>query len=195
MVDLRRILIIFVISVLFSAFIITGIEAVYPAPKYETYCRQTYPVPAAAFQKDPSILTCQDTSPTPQTFQQCTDKKGYIDYKGYDNNGCAKEPYCNTCQTDFNKVNEHYNALYFVIAALAGLVAIALGVLLPSGKNSLHEWMGTGFMLGGLFILFFGTIRTFGDLQRYVRPLIILAELLIIIWLSYKKLGNTKNKR
>lgn len=194
MVDLRKILIIFVISILFSAFVITGIEAVYPAPDYEDYCSNIYGPRPVAFEKpiQETPAPCPDVNPTPQAFQQCNTQKGYIDYKSYDSNGCPKEPFCNTCQNDFNLANEKYSVYYFIIAAIAGLIAIGLGVLLPSTKNPLHEWIGTGFMLGGLFVLFFGTIRTFGDLHRYVRPLIILIELLIIIWLSYKKLGNHK---
>ncbi len=189
MVDLRRILIIFVIAVLFSVFVVTTIEAVYPSPKYEDFCHNNYPVKPVT---TPIDLKCADTSPNQAFFQTCSDQKGFVDYKSYDSNGCAKEPFCNTCNNDLQKANEKYNSIYFLISAIAGLIAIGLGVYLPSNKNPLHEWIGTGFMLGGLFILFFGTARTFGNLQRYLRPIIILIELLIIIWLSYKKLGNTK---
>ena len=191
MVDLRRILIIFVIAVLFSVFVVTTIEAIYPAPKYEDFCHSNFG-PRAAPAIPTKTNTCPATEPSQAFFQQCSDQKGYVDYKIYDSNGCAKEPFCNTCNNDLTKANEKYNFIYFLIAALAGLLAIGLGVYLPSAKNPLHEWIGTGFMLGGLFILFFGTVRTFGDLQRYLRPVIILLELLIIIWLSYKKLGNKK---
>ncbi len=191
MIDLRKILIIFVIAVLFSVFVVTSIEAVYPTPKYENYCRNFGLSPVVELPPE-RLSVCPDASPTQAVFQACNEQKGFIDYKRYDSKGCAQEPYCNTCQSDLQRAQEKYNLRYFVVAALAGLLAIGLGVYLPSNKNTLHEWIGTGFMLGGIFVLFFGTIRTFGDLHRYVRPAIIFGELVIVIFLSYKKLGKEK---
>ena len=191
MIDLRKVLIIFVISVLFSAFVLSSIEAVYPEPKYEDYCTSYNYGPRPMMPVVKENFTCPETA-NQQLFESCTKQKGYVDYKIYDSNGCPKEPFCNMCSAELDHSKQKYNFVYFLITALFGLIAIALGVYLPTSKNALHEWIGTGFMLGGLFVLFFGTIKTFTDLNRYVRPLILLFELLVIIWLSYKKLGKEK---
>jgi len=189
MVDLRKILIIFVVAVLFSVFVTTSIDALYPTPTYEHFCTAFGPRPHSLEIEPPE--KCPD-SVAPKTTKECETQKGYIDYKTFDDQGCPKEAFCNMCNTAFEDARERHDLIYFVLSAVAGLIAISLGVLLPSGKNPLNEWIGTGFMLGGLFILFFGTVRGFGGLHRFLRPIVILAELLIIIWLSYKKLGKEK---
>ena len=48
-------------------------------------------------------------------------------------------------------------------------------------------------MLGGLVTLFFGTFRYYEYLGRYVKPIVILVELIIVIYLSYKKLKDIKS--
>jgi len=48
-------------------------------------------------------------------------------------------------------------------------------------------------MLGGVFTLFFGTARYYSDMHRILRPVVMLIELLIVIYLIYKVFG--KNMR
>ena len=79
-----------------------------------------------------------------------------------------------------------------MVTALLGLVAIILGLYLPKDINSLNEWIGTGFMFGGLISVFIGTARYFQDMHKIVRPIIILIELILVILITYKKLKDKK---
>lgn len=185
MIDIRKILVIFVIAVLFSILVFSTIEAVYPRPQYEDYCGiNIRPFP------DKISQNCTNLN-IPQDFQQnCSDSKGYIDYN-YDSLGCPDEYFCNTCQNNWQDANEKYNLVVFIISAILGLIAVLLGMYLPTEPNSINEWVGTGFMLGGLFALFFGTARSYSDLDRIVRPIVIFIELALIIFITYKKLGDS----
>jgi len=188
MFDLRKIAIIFVIGVLFSIFVFTSIEAIYPSPDYDDYCDfekyEARPYPVQAPEKD---TECATISPTEDDKQACKEKDGFIRYK-YDENNCATEYLCETCQNEFDLASQQHGFVVFVVASILGAIAVALGIYLPKNKDTLNEWIGTGFMLGGLFALFFGTARYFGDLHRIWRPLVILIEMLIVIFVAYKKI-------
>ena len=110
MIDLRKVLIIFVISVLFSAFVLSSIEAVYPEPKYEDYCTSYNYGPRPMMPVVKENFTCPETA-NQQLFESCTKQKGYVDYKIYDSNGCPKEPFCNMCSAELDHSKQKYSAL------------------------------------------------------------------------------------
>jgi hypothetical protein len=187
--DLRKIGIILVIAVLYSIFVFATINAVYPQPEHNDYCKYSdmiYPKPVRELgdEKCPEFKGA-----TEEENKACVDQEGYIAYK-YDEYGCAKSYYCEFCQRDFDKANEKHNLVSFLISAVFALIAVGVGLYLPARKGSLNEWVGTGFMLGGLITLFAGTVMVYGELHRYVKPVVIFAELVIVLWLAYKKLGN-----
>ena len=195
MVDLRRIVIIFVIAILYTIFVNAIIGAFYPEPRYDDYCRQRfYPEKPYAAPGDRTNLNCpQYKEPTRDALDKCAEEKGFPEYQ-YDANGCIAEyKGCNFCQRDFDNANEKYNFVVFIVSSVLAIVAIAVGLMLPTPiKGSLNEWIATGFMLGGLITLFFGTFRYYRYLGRYIKPIVILIELLVVIYLSYKKLKDSK---
>lgn len=195
MIDLRRVAIIFVIAVLYAIFVNALIAAFYPEPRYEDFCKQKFypekPYPASTR----GTVECPKyKEPTIQELDKCAEDKGFPDYL-YDANGCPVEyKGCNFCQRDFDAVMQKHNYIYFIVSSILALIAIGVGLLLPV-KVSLNEWIATGFMLGGLIALFFGTFMSYQHLGRYVKPLVILAELAIVVYLSYKKLKDIKQDK
>lgn len=175
MVDVRKILIIFVIGALYAIFVQSLTEAVYPSPDYEDYCdinaRAAFP---------PGTKGC-----SPITHPQC-EAGGRVDYI-YDSSGCPTSAQCNYCDLDLRNAREFYNLIVFIASSIFGLLAIAIGLYIPSKAKDINEWIATGFMLGGLITLFVGTARYYGDMARILRPVVILAELILIIYIAYKK--------
>jgi hypothetical protein len=110
-----------------------------------------------------------------------------VQYK-YDSNGCATGSYCDYCNVELEKAQEQYRLIVFIVSSAMALVAIGIGLILPVKKNPLNEWIGTGFLLGGLITLLIGTIRYYSDMTRVLRPIVLLIELGIVIFLAYKKL-------
>ena len=191
MIDLRRIALIFVIAVLFAIFANALIGAFYPAPKYEDYCKsQFYPEPVKTYPIDNRVINCPNyTKPTQAELDQCAEDRGYPEYQ-YDGNGCAiAYKGCNLCQKQFEDAMEKYNFVAFILSSILAVIAIAIGLALPT-KISLNEWIATGFILGGLITLFFGTARYYQYLGRYIKPLVIFVELVLVIALSYMKLKD-----
>jgi hypothetical protein len=188
MMDIRKIIMILVVAVLFSVLVFAVIEAVYPEPRYEDFCSSQQPRPSS-FPVDTS--SCVEVIVPAQDVQLCVNDKGYVDYN-YDSKGCATDFFCNTCNRDLQLAQDKHNYYVFYISAFFALIAIFIGLYLPAHKNTLNEWIGTGFMLGGAFALFFGTATTYTSLGRIIRPIIIFLELLLVIFVAYKKIGNLR---
>ena len=186
MLDVRRIIVIFVIAVLFTILVNVSIDAFYDQPQYDKYCRVQFAKPMPVV---PAGVICDPVQPSQELYDSCTPEKGQISYK-MDSRGCSVEPYCEPCSGDFNRAQERYNFIVFLISAIAGLAALIVGLHLPQKNNPINEWVGSGFLLGGLITIFVGTARYFGDMGRYVRPVVILIELILVVYLAYKKLGK-----
>ena len=187
MVDVRRILIIFVIGVLFAILSQAVIDAIYPAPKYEDFCKNSYsqgPLYAVGPGKVAPV-NCTDVD-----YSTCYNQRGTPVNYTYNNLGCVVSYKCDFCQMAFDKNQQEYNLIVFLISSILGLIGIAIGLHLPSQSNSLNEWIATGFMLGGLLALFIGTARYYADMGRFIRPAVIFVELVIILYLAYKKLSQ-----
>ncbi len=192
MADIRKIIIIFVIAILFSVLVFAIIEAVYPQPQYEDYCKSAnYPMERACITQQ----TCPEINITQAERDSCSAKKGVIEYIDYDSNNCPTAYQCNTCQNELNLAQKTHSRYVFYISALLALIAIFLGLYLPAKKNTLNEWIGTGFMLGGTFALFFGTMTSFMFLDRYARPIVIFLELVLVIFVTYRKIGNLREDK
>ena len=134
---------------------------------------------------------CPDFDVPESQRTDCEDRNGFVQYN-YNSKGCAESFECNTCNHEMDQAMELYNQVVFYISAVLSLIAIFVGMFLPAEENSLNEWIGTGFMLGGAFALFFGTARSFSDLGRFVRPIVIFVELALVIFISYRKIGNLR---
>ncbi|MDD5012325.1 MAG: hypothetical protein PHQ66_01610 [Candidatus Nanoarchaeia archaeon] len=193
MVDIRKIIIIFVVAVLFSVLVFAVIEAIYPAPQYEDFCKNINAYYPDKFYG--SSVVCPNITINQADRDLCTEKKGYIEYSDYDTNNCPQNYVCNTCQNELTSAEKIHSIYLFYISAVLALIAIFIGLFLPAKENSLNEWVGTGFMLGGTFALLFGTATSFVSLDRFARPVIILAELILVIYISYKKMKNLREDR
>lgn len=191
MLDIRRILIILVVGVLFAVFTFSLINAVFPEPDYEDYCSDfVKPRPL----REVESVTCPDFDYDDPALKDCNKKGGDPKYE-YDSNGCIESWKCDYCRKGYDDAREKYNFWNFIIAAIFGLIGVAIALYMPMKKGTVHEWVGSGFMLGGLLTIFVGTAIYFGDLHRWARPIIILLELILVIWLAYKKLAPDAKKK
>jgi len=200
MFDLRKIAVIFVVAVLFAVLVNVTIEAFDPSPKYEDFCKTEYggiyyyperTKEAGAFI---SNTTCKEVRIPGSLRESCSNQKGFISYK-YGEDGCAIEPYCDTCNFKLQEAQKKHNFIVFIVSSIAGLIGIAIGLYLPKKKNPINEWLGTGFLLGGLFTILFGTVQYFSELGRYTKPIVIFIELVLVIYLAYAKLGKKLTKK
>ena len=190
MVDVRRIIVIFVVAVLFTILVNVSIDAFYQPPEYHRYCTESTPKLAPPLRE----ASCEPYQPRDGLLESCTPERGEIRYRT-DSNGCPIEAFCDPCSVRFELAQSRYNFIVFTVSAVAGLLALITGLFLPRKKNIINEWVGSGFLLGGLLTIFVGTARYFGDMGRAMRPVVILLELVLFLYLTYRWLGSRIRKR
>lgn len=181
--EIKKVALTIGIAILFTLFIVFFIEAVYEEPKYEDYC-SIAPYPSMVFPEQ--VLNCTVTY-NEELFSQCMKDQGEIRYR-YDERGCETEAYCDYCSKDFNEAHSPYNKNLFYISAIISILAIIAGLYLPKNIDPISS----GFMFGGILVLLQGTIRVFPDLGKWTRVIVLGVELILLIWIGYKKITNKK---
>lgn len=183
--NVKKVAMILAITVLLPLFVGLFTDAVYQQPKYENYCNNTYyDYPKMA----PAVpVNCTDYYNEPNV-QKCYTEKGMPEFS-YDLNGCQKFKSCNYCSVDFNTAQQKYNRNIFFVLLPVGLIVVILGLYL------LVDYLGAGLMFAGLIIMFYATFRYFSDMSKILRALVILIELLVIMWIGYRKIEDKKNSK
>jgi hypothetical protein len=194
--NLRKWAVAITIAILFTIFVNATIEAIYKSPEYNDFCRTAYydkPYVEPVIVKQANFTCPSFTDVSEDEKNKCIDAKGMVDYKR-DVNSCPTAYKCEMCNAYFQDSQKMYNLIVFIISAILGIIAIVVGIMLPS-KNPLNEWIGMGFMIGGLFTIFVGTIRAYSDIDRFYRPFVMLAELILVIFLAYRQFSNKKSNK
>ena len=97
------------------------------------------------------------------------------------------------CTEEYNEADTKYSLFVFIISGVLGLIAIFVALKIPS-KQDVSSMVSSGLLLGGLITLFVGTIRGWGGIDIYLRPLVLLLELLLVIYLAYLTMSPKKKK-
>ncbi len=184
MADARRIITILALGILYTLFANFTIEAVLERPEYQDFCPDQ-----GKYMARPVVSgTCDIMPYDEQMAREC---QGHIAYN-YNESGCETEAYCEPCSYLYQQAEQKYNLNVFIASSLFGIAALAFGLWMPLAANVVNEWIGSGLVLGGMGAILTGTARYFGDMGRYVRPLVLLAELILVIFLAYRKFGGSK---
>ena len=171
---IKIIILALIIAIVLCAFVIYLIQAIHPSPKWEDYCGRI---------KEPMLSQNQE-----MTKELCEANKGTWTSQEIQ---CAKAPcpqgYCDfytECNKEFQGVQDSYNLIVFIVAVIVGLIAVATGIILQLTSVS------SGLMLGGAFLIFYGTMTYWYKLTNWIRVILLGIALAILIWLGYKKLKN-----
>ena len=180
------------IAIVLNLFVNYGISVFYKAPQYNDFCtgqgpyREPY-YPAKPY-PDFTQQNCTPIAVSEQMQKSCNEQKGYIAYK-YNSTGCPTEAYCETCQVQFDAVNQKYSRNIFFITAVIGIIAIIVGLVY------VHlDPIASGFMFGGIFVLIYGTIRVFGNLSKVMRVVVLGIELVVLVYIGIKTITRGKRK-
>jgi hypothetical protein len=170
----KEIAMVFGISIMFAILVFTGIYAFYDEPKYDIFCKQqpyrSMPVKAG--------VDCQQVQTANDT--RCWQDGGMSIYD-YDSQGCNIYKSCDYCNKEYNDASAKFRRNVFFIAAPIGLLAIIVGLIW------LIDFIGVGFMFGGILTLVWSTGQYFGDMSKEMRFFVILVEFIILLWIAYKK--------
>jgi hypothetical protein len=182
--DAKRIAMVLAIIVLLPLFVGLFADAAYQEPKYENYCNDSYNngynYPAKAI---PTATNC--TYVNDPSEQKCYADGGIVRYN-YTSEGCSQFGTCDMCSKNFNTAQQTYNRNLFFILLPTGLAIVIVGIYL------VVDYLGAGLMFAGLIVMFYATFRYFSDMSKVLRALVILVELLVIMWIGYKKIEEKR---
>ena len=189
--DIRKLAISITLAVLLAIFIQATITAFYKEPTYDQFCKNSYApysVPIPYQEKQPNCTFFVDAST--EVKDNCTATGGSINYI-YDSHGCVSDYKCDMCSANFETAMKKHSLLSFLIAAVLGLIAIIVGLILPT-DDDLNEWVGAGLIMGGLFAIFFSTVKAYTYISDILKPFVILAEIILVVVIAYRKLSEKK---
>ena len=89
------------------------------------------------------------------------------------------------CYDEQQEKRSEYSKIAFMVKILAGILILVLGLV--AFKVSAVSY---GFVIGGFFNLFLAIVTYWSDIQDVVRLLILVAVLILLVWVGYKKLGK-----
>ncbi len=177
---IKEVAMIIAIAVMSALFVGLLVDAIYERPKYEDFCIEEYrPEPYPKYV--PFNESCVLSQEEQEKVNQCYKDKGTPRYD-YDSRGCQKYRECDFCSKNYQEENERYERNTFLIIAPIAAVAIIIGLLWS------FEVVGTGLMFAGILLLIYATGRYFPSMGKITRVIVIFVELLILIWISIKKL-------
>ena len=164
MVDYRQAIVSITIAILFTFFVFASVQAVKQQPSYSDFC-DPYDFPSR------TELSEEEFEEQRREFEQRQTE----------------------CREAFDSAREDYALFVFIISGVISLIAIFVALKLPS-KDEVMTMISSGLLLGGLISLFVGTIWGWQGIHIYARPLVLLFELVLVIYLAYKALSKKKRK-
>ena len=183
--NIKKYGIIVIIAILFAVLSFSIVDVINENPKYEDYC-----VTGEYFGRfDLNTNNCPKiTEPSSEEIKSCSDAKGTIEYN-YDGNGCAVSYKCEKCNNLYDEAVEQHGFIRFIITSIFGVIAVLIGLYIKT-KDDIIEWIYSGFLVGGILSILFGTVSYFGDMGRFVKPIILLVEIGLIILIALKTIKN-----
>jgi Ni,Fe-hydrogenase I cytochrome b subunit len=177
MQNFKRVASLIAIALLSLLVIALGIEAFYKSPKYDDFCKFDRAEPYLA--EKPGLCDYKQT----KDEYECSINKGMPRYD-FNDKGCRFYKECDFCNKNFEEANKPYSRTVFIVHVIAGVILILIGMYIK------FDFVGTGFIYGGILNLLTGVIRYFSEMSPILRFITVLIALIIVVWVAIKKLGK-----
>ena len=179
--QLKKFAVIATIGILFAVLAFSISDLVLDQPEYSDFCDNSlYARPRPMPDQE-----CEDPLTAPQDFEQeCRAEGGNVRYE-LDEDGCAVDYVCDMCSAEYSSANERHQLFSFTMVSLIGLTGIFAGIY-SKPKDEVISWLLSGFIIGGLVSIFVATISFFNAMDPVMRPLVIIAEIVLVAWLTIR---------
>jgi len=162
--DYRKGILAVIVAVLFTLFVQSSIEAVATQPSYNDFCGDVEP-------------------PMRTEFDMDTEREAYDEEQEQYQE--AREQ----CQEAYDAERESYSLIVFIVSTVIAILGVVGAVYIPV-KDNIGLTISSGILLGSLITLFVGTTRGWTGIGEIYRPVVLLLELLLVVFVAYKALGD-----
>jgi hypothetical protein len=164
--------IIIAIALVLAFFVGYGIEVFNDGPDREDYCsRNLYEIrneadctEAGGEWDSPEVPALENDKPVLVEREFCREGK--------------------RCYEDYEQARTKHDKIVFIVAVIAGLLAIFSGIALKK------DVVSTGVVTGGVLLILYGTIRYWRHADNILKFILLGIALTALIWLAYKKLDK-----
>tara|TARA_Y100000310_G_scaffold282721_1_gene304163 strand:+ start:2098 stop:2610 length:513 start_codon:yes stop_codon:yes gene_type:complete len=154
-----------VIAIVLASLVGYAVEVFDPSPEWDDYCDDFKTARPLGGPVDEVVLSdCEESEGAKRM-------DGYCDFNYQ-------------CQMDYDDARDKHSLTVFLVSVPVGLIALFFGITLGLASVS------SGLMLGGVFLIFYGTASYWENFSDIIRVVILAIALGILIWLGYKKLGH-----
>jgi hypothetical protein len=168
-----------IIAILFALFSFSLVDLISERPDYIDFCDEFETPRKLAIAENCPIVD----EPSEDQRISCRESKGSVTYT-YDGNGCSIGWECNNCRGLFEESSKEHRFIGFIVTSILGVLAILVG-LYSKGKEEVG-WIFSGILIGGILSVAVGTISYFEDMGRFVKPIILIIEMALIIFIALK---------
>ncbi len=173
---LKWLLIISIVIVL-NLFFNFAIMSVYPAPKYEDFCK--------AEQVNVQPVTKEACVVIGGQWNESSSVEKVVPERASEPQKLQTNSYCDTsftCRKNFEDANNTYQRNVFVALIVLGVISLIGGFVLASVSV-----VSLGLSFGGVLSLVIASMRYWSAMNEYIRVIILGIALIVLIWIGMKK--------
>lgn len=178
-IKLKQIAITLGIAIVITILVPLIVDSAYEMPSYEKYCNDS--LRAKPYKPVFDSQACIYDEYNNPEYNACI-SQGRTPHFEQNESGCQVYSYCDDCNEQFNKAQEKYNRNIIMIIMPLALIAVITGLYFSI------DFIGAGFMFGGVLLLIYASVRSFSDSNKLLRIGMLVIDLLVLLWIGYKKL-------
>ncbi len=134
--------------------------------------------------EEPDYNDFCSTAPFPDRFENMTDAQRE-----------AQDREWRECQEAYQDARDRMrNAVFFTVTALAIVVIIGALAMRPA-KVDLTFYIVSGVVFGALAAILFSTMQNWGSFGRFVRPLVLLIEIVLVTFVAYRLFSPKRSEK
>lgn len=180
MINLKNISLTVGIAVLSALFIYFLIDAFYSEPMYDKYCDYNKYMP--------KVMPLGNQCPEFREYPNCGELTAI---SKYDEKGCVESVVCDDCNLKYEEARKSFSRNMFLITVPIGIIMILTGLYVPLA----YDAIASGIMFGGIITVIQGTTRAFGDFGKITKVIVLGIELVLLLYVGYKKLKTEKKNK
>ncbi len=186
---LKKYAVIITIAILFFFFSLSLSQTIVESPEYSDFCGSNRPKPSL----QPNDQMCEPYVVPDEEWRACSEKGGRIEYE-YNESGCQIDSYCEMCHAEYDTAREKHERITFLIGSVIGVIAVIAGIFYSSPTPT-YMWISSGILIGGIASIFMSTARYYNYLPRFLKPVVLLIEIILVSWVAIAKYTDQSNKK